>query len=67
MEEIPNRPLSIHEHSLPHRLCPYLCPYLDYQALSYYDTLNLNDISELEYLMTTSSHEDIPVLNDSGY
>ena len=28
--EIPDRPLCIHEHSLPHRLCPYPCPYLDY-------------------------------------
>ena len=35
MEEIPNRPLCIHEHSLPHGLCPYPCPYLDYQASSY--------------------------------
>ena len=28
-EEIPDRPLCIHEHSLPHGLCPYLCPYVD--------------------------------------
>ena len=45
MEEIPNRHLCIHEHSLPHGLCPYPCPYLDYQASSYYDTLDLSDIS----------------------
>ena len=32
MEEIPNRHLCIHEHSLPHGLCPYQCPYLDYQT-----------------------------------
>ena len=30
MEEIPDRPLCGHEHSLPHRLCPHLCPYLNY-------------------------------------
>ena len=23
--EIPDRPLCVHEHSLPHRLCPYPC------------------------------------------
>ena len=45
MEEIPDRLLCIHEHSLPHRLCPYPCPYSDYQASSYYDTLDLSDIS----------------------
>ena len=28
MEEIPDRPLCIHEHSLPHRLFHYPCPYL---------------------------------------
>ena len=67
MEEIPNRPLCIHEHSLPHRLCPYPCPYLDYQASSYYDTLDLSDISQFKDLMTTSSDEDIPALNDIGY
>ena len=32
MEEIPDRHLCIHEHSLPHGLCPYLCPYANYQA-----------------------------------
>ena len=67
MEEIPDRHLCIHEHSLPHRLCPYLCPYLEYQASSYYDTLDLSDISEFEDQMTTSSNEDIPALDDIGY
>ena len=30
MEEIPDRHLFIHEHLLPHGLCPYPCPYSDY-------------------------------------
>ena len=34
-EEIPDRPLCIHEHSLPHRLCPYPCSYADYQTPPY--------------------------------
>ena len=67
MEEIPDRPLCIHEHSLPHGLSPYLCPYSDYQTLSYYSTLKLSNISEFEDLMTTSSYEDIPALDDTGY
>ena len=29
-EDIPDRPLCIHGHSLPHGLCPYPCPYADY-------------------------------------
>ena len=66
MEEIPDRHLCIHEHSLPHGLCPYPCPYANYQTPSYYDTLDLSDISEFEDLMTTSSNEDIPLLEDIG-
>ena len=66
-EEIPDRQVCIHEHSLPHGLCPYPCPYLDNQASSYYDTLDLSDISRFEDLMTTSSDEDISALNDIGY
>ena len=65
-EEIPDRPLCIHEHSLPHGLCPYPHPYLDYQT-SYFKTMDLSDISEFQDLMTTSSDEDIPVLKDIGY
>ena len=67
MEEIPDRHLCIHEHSLPHGLCPYQCPYSDYQASSYYDTLDLSDISEFADQMTTSSNKDVPALNDIGY
>ena len=67
MEEIIDRHLCIDEHSLPHGLCPYLCPYSDYQASSYYDTLDLSDISKFKDLMTTFSDEDIPALNDVGY
>ena len=60
-EEIPDRALCIHEHSLTHGLCPYPCPYANYQT-SYYDTLDLSDISEFEDIMTTSSDKDTPHL-----
>ena len=66
-KEIPDRPLCIHKHLLPHRLCPYPCPYANYQTPSYYETMDLSDISEFEDLMTTSSDEDIPALKDSMY
>ena len=66
MEEIPDRPLCIHEHPLPHGLYSYPCPYVNYQTSSYYDTLDLSDISEFEDIMTTSSDKDIPPLKDIG-
>ena len=65
-EEIPDR--HLYTHSIPHSLCPYPCQYMDYTSTSYHDTLDLSDISELEDLMTTSSDEDIPALDDEiGY
>ena len=67
MEEIPDRHLCIHEHSVSHELCPYPFPYLDYTSSLYYDTLDLSDISEFEGLITTSSDEGIPALDEVGY
>ena len=67
MEEIPDKTLCIHEHALPHGLCPYLCPYVNYQTSSYYDTLDISNISKFEDIMTTCSDEDIPPLEDIGY
>ena len=63
-EEIPDRHMCIHKHSVPHELCQYPCPYMDYTSTSYHDTLDLSDISEFEDFMTTSSDEDIPGLGD---
>ena len=63
-EEIPDRHLCIHKHSVPHSLCPYPCPYMGYTSAMYHDTFNLSDISDFEDLMTTSSDKDIPGLND---
>ena len=59
MEEILDRHLCIHEHSIPHDLCPYPCPYLDYTSSLYYITLDLSDISKFEDLMITSSDEHV--------
>ena len=65
--EIPNRTLCIHEHGLPHGLCLYPCPYVNYQAPSYMDSLDLSDISDFEDIMIMPSNEDIPALEDTPY
>ena len=67
-EEIPDRHLCIHKHSVPHSLCPYPRPYMHYTYTSYHDMVDLSEISEFEDLITTSSDEDIPGLDDEiGY
>ena len=59
--------LCIHEHGLPHGLCPYPCPYANSQMPSYMDSLDLSDISDLEDYMVTSSDKDIPAFEDTPY
>ena len=66
-EEIPERTLCIHEHGIPHGLCPYPCPYGNYQVPSYIDTLDLSDNLEFEDYMVTSNDKDIPALEDTPY
>ena len=44
VEEIPDRHLCIHEHSLPHELCPYPCSYLDYTTSSNEDIPALDKV-----------------------
>ena len=66
-EEIPERTLCIHEQGLPHGLCPYPCPYANFQMPSYMDSLDLSDISDFKDYMVTSSNEDIPAFEDMSY
>ena len=66
-EEVPNRMLCIHEHALPHGLCPYPCPYANYLIPLYADSLDLSDISDFKDIMITSSDEDVPALLDMLY
>ena len=63
-DPVPERCQCIHEHSQPHSLCCCPCPYTDSTPASYQDTLDLSDVSDLEDVMTTSSDEDIPALED---
>ena len=67
-KKISDRHLCIHEHSVPHSLCPYPCPYMDYTSTSYHGHMDPSVISEFEDLMITSSDKDIPALEDEiGY
>ena len=66
-EETPERIVCIHEHGLPHGLCPYPCPYTNYETLSYMDSLDLSDISDYEDYMVTSSDEEIPGMEEVPY
>ena len=66
-EPVPDRHLCIHKHS-QQDLCPYPCPYsldqlhltLDY-APQYMDLSNIFDCQDV---ITTTSDEDIPNLED---
>ena len=58
-EETPERTLCIHEYGLPHGLCQYPCPYMNYDTIFYMDSLDLSDISDYEDYMVTSSDEEI--------
>ena len=66
-KETPERTLCIHDHGLPHGLCLYPCPYVNYQMPSYMDSLDLSDISDYKDYMVTSSDEDIPAFKDTPY
>ena len=66
-EEIPDRTFCIHEHALPHGLCLYPCPYVNYPTSSYADSLDLSDISDFKDIMVMLSDEDIPALEEMPY
>ena len=66
-EETPERTLCIHEHGLLHGLCQYPCPYMNYDTISYMDSLDLSDISDYEDYMVTSSDEEIPGMEEVLY
>ena len=68
-EPIQDRHLCIHEHS-QHDLCPYPCPYsLDQLLLvpNYASTphyMDLSDIFDFPHVITNTSNEEIPHLED---
>ena len=66
-EETPDRTLCIHKHGLLHGLCQYPCPYMNYNTISYMDSLDLSDISDYEDYMVTSSDKKIPGMAEVPY
>ena len=65
--ETPERTVCIHEHGVPHGLCPYPCPCANYQMPSYMDSLDLSDILDYEDYMVTSSDKHIPGMEEMPY
>ena len=71
-DPVPDTHLWIHEQSQPHYQCSYPCPYsLDLAhstpkdaTAPYYEIMDLSEISDLQDVMTTTSDEDIPDLED---
>ena len=53
-EEVPDRTLCIHEHALPHELCPVSMPLCEpLTSFLCTDTMDLSDISDFEDIMIT--------------
>ena len=49
------RTFCIHENGLPNNVCSYPCPYRPNNTVSYIDSLDLSDVSDLEdHFLTTS-------------
>ena len=71
-DPVPDRHLCIHEQSQSHYQCSHPCSYsldLPHSApndtpVPYYKMMDLSDISDLQDVMTTTSDEDIPDLED---
>ena len=58
-EIVPERTFCIHKNGLPNNLCQHPCPYGSNDTVSYMDSLALNDISDYEDYMVTSSDEEL--------
>ena len=71
-DSVPDRHLCIHEQSQPHYQCSYPCPYnLDLLHSApedapgpYYEMMDFSDIWDLQDMMTPTSDEEIPDLED---
>ena len=67
-ELAPERTLCIHENGLPNNVCSYPCPYGSNNTVSYIDSLDLSDVSDLEdHFLTTSDEEELPGLEEVPY
>ena len=62
----PERTFCIHEKGLPNNICSYPCPYgSNNNTMSYLNSLDLSDVSDLEdHFLTTSDEEELPELEE---
>ena len=71
-EPVPDRHFCIHEQSQLHDQCLYPCPYrldelhsnLEDEPMPHYEMMDLSDISDFQDVMTTTSDQSIPDLNN---
>ena len=65
-ELMPEKTFCIHENGLPNNICSYPCPYRsNNNTVSYMDSLDLSDVSDLEdHFLTTSDKEELPGLEE---
>ena len=64
----PERTFCIHKNGLPNNVCSYTCPYGSNNTVSYIDSLDLSDVSDLEdHFLTTSDEEELPGLEEVPY
>ena len=64
-ELAPDRTFCIHDNGLPNNICSYPCPYGSNNTVSYIDSLDLSDFSDLEdQFLTTSDEEELPALEE---
>ena len=67
-EIIPERTFCIHYKWLPNNVCSYPCLYGSNNTVSYIDSLDLSDVSDIEdHFLTTSDEEELPGLEEVPY
>ena len=67
-ELAPERTFCIHENGLPNNICSYPCPYGSNNTVSYINSLDLSDVSDLEdHFLTTSDEDELPELEEVLY
>ena len=67
-ELAPKRTFCIPKNGLHNNICSYPCPYRSNNTISYIDSLDLSDVSDLEdHFLTTSDDEELPGLEEVLY
>ena len=63
-----NKHFAYMKNGLPNNVCQYPCPYSSNNTVSYIDSLDFSDVSDLEdHFLTTSDEEELPGLEEVPY